>query len=200
MIWREYAQRHGWAYRLWDEAGIAKLGAADDPAYCQRMERGDFAGAVDVARYHLLLREGGLYLDCDWVPVGDRPPSEAIPATGLSAIAETTPRLTGAGSPFLNNSVIAAPPGHPALQMLIDRIPEVIRRLPEGPAWWVTGPLVFTLAARSGPMTVLDSQIACGVSPPEASRAEVEAAAETLARSGSPALFHLWKPWEAVAA
>ncbi len=192
--WRDHAGRHGWEYRLWDEDALAGTGAEVDPIFRRMLDKGDYPGAVDVARYHVLLREGGVYLDCDWLPVRDAPLEDVIPMTGLSAMAETTPRLTGTGSPFLNNSVIAAPPGHPVFSHLLEVLPEVIRRLPGGPAWWVTGPLVFTLAARRGPVGVLDTELSAeGV---DGGREEAEAAIVALAGDPSPAFLLPWKPWE----
>ena len=191
-IWRDHAVRHGWKYRLWDLGALEALGLGNDPVFRDRMDRSDLPGAVDVARYHVLRAEGGLYLDCDWLPVRDEPLHLAIPMTGLSAIAEDTPRLTGTGSPFLNNSVIAAPPGHPVFASLIDALPEVLRRLPKGPAWWNTGPLVFTLACRAGPVTILDAAFAAPAI--DGDLAAAEAAVRAL--QDSPAVLLAWKPWE----
>jgi len=193
-VWRDHSARNGWDYRLWDEQALADLGIDADPLYRARLESGDFPGAVDIARYHILARVGGVYLDCDWMPVRDAPLDDAIPMTGLSVIAEETPRLTGTGSPFLNNSVIAAPPEHPAFQTLLSALPEVARRLPKGPAWWNTGPLVFTLACRAGPVTVLDAQFAAPMFAGD--RGAVEAAARALSEQGSPAALIGWKPWD----
>ena len=193
-VWRDHAARHDWDYKLWDEDALARIGVTSDPVFRQMLDNGDFPGAVDVARYHVLSQQGGIYLDCDWLPVRDEPFEHVVPMRGLSAMPEETPRLTGVGSPFLNNSVIAAPPGHPVFSQLLGLLPEVVRRLPEGPAWWVTGPLVFTLAARAGPVGVLDA----GLSAPgvDGSRAEAEAAIAAKARSASPAFLLPWKPWE----
>ena len=194
-VWRAYARRHGWMHKLWREPDLDSLGVTGDPAFCAMADRGDFPGAVDVARYAILAREGGVYLDCDWLPVGDQPIEAVFPMTGLSALAETVPRLSGTGSPFLNNSVVAAPPRHPAFAQLRAVLPDVIARLPKGPAWWVTGPLVFTLAARAGPVTVLDARIQGGQAAPDMSRDEALAAAAALAAADDPAFLYGWKSW-----
>ncbi len=191
--WRDHAARHGWDYRLWDIAALTQLGVADHPTFQNRMAAGDLPGAVDVARYAILSAQGGLYLDCDWMPVTDQPFQARIPMAGLSAMAEATPRLTGSGSPFLNNSIIAAPKGHPAMAHLLETLPEVLVRIPKGPAWWVTGPLVFTLAARMGPVNVLDAALEAGMLTGD--RAAVDAALADLRASGSPAYLAGWKPW-----
>lgn len=193
--WAKEAMAWGWDYRLWDEKALREIDVTDDPVWRHMRDRDDLPGAVDVARYHLLARHGGLYLDCDWMPVPGRPLTSALPARGLSAIAETTPRRTGTGSPFLNNAVLAAPPDHPVFRHLIDLLPEVIRRLPRGPAWWVTGPLVFTLAARMGPVTILDTRLSAD--PLTGDRTTVDAALARIASGGPPAVLAPWKPWDA---
>lgn len=192
-VWQDYTKRHGWDYQLWNDASLAKIGVEKNPTFKHMLYRGDLPGAVDVARYHVLLKHGGLYLDCDWMPVHDEPFEHVIPMAGLSAIAEETPRLTGVGSPFLNNSVIAAPPEHPVFRQLIDCLPEVVRRLPKGPAWWVTGPLSFTLASRVGPVTVLDAGIAKEMA--SGGRAEVDTVIDRLKRMNDACFLLGWKPW-----
>ncbi|WP_409201364.1 glycosyltransferase family 32 protein [Paracoccus aurantius] len=192
--WRQWAARHGWEYRLWDEAALSRLGLSDDPAWCVMRQMGDLPGAVDVARYHILLREGGLYLDCDWYPI--RPelgPTALFPECGMSAIAEAGPRLVGGGGMLLANGLIATPAGHPALRRLLNALPEVVERLRGGPAWWLTGPLPFTLALRGGPFTVLDSAFVAGRLPRGAELPEVLRAVEE-ARQGAGVLLE-WKDW-----
>lgn len=191
-IWKDHAARHGWSYALWDEVGLARIGVGGDPVFQHMIEKGDMPGAVDVARYHVLAAQGGLYLDCDWMPVRDEPFETVIPNVGLSTIAETTPRLTGSGSPFLNNSVIAAPPEHPVFRQLLQVLPRVLEALPKGPAWWVTGPLVFTLACRAGPVTVLDAELTAGET--LGGRAELDTALTAL-RAERSAYLHEWKSW-----
>lgn len=192
--WQSAARAAGWSHQLWDEAALAPLGVAQDPVYRAMRDRGDWPGAADVARYHVLRAEGGLYLDCDWLPVGETAWAEAIPPLGLSAIAEPTPRLTGTGSPFLNNAVIAAPPSHPIFGRLLAALPAVLDAIPQGPAWWVTGPLVFTLAARAGPVTLLDTALtAPAISGP---RAVADQRIAELVATGDAACLLAWKPWE----
>lgn len=194
--WAAHAARHGWRHRLWDEAQLAAAGVTHDPAFRAMLQAGDLPGAVDVARYHVLSRDGGVYLDCDWYPARDDKPLEtALPMLGLAALAEPAPRLTSAGALLVSNALIAAPPQHPVFARLIAALPAVARALPDGPAWWVTGPLPFTLAARGGPMSLLDAGIVAAVLPRRAPMAEVEAVrARTVAEDG-PGLLIGWKSW-----
>ena len=95
------------------------------------MDRADYPGAVDVARYAILEREGGIYLDCDWYPARDDIGfHDLLPLLGLTALAEDIPRNTGAGALLLANSFIAAPPGHPVLARLTAALPAVLAEMP----------------------------------------------------------------------
>jgi mannosyltransferase OCH1-like enzyme len=161
------------------------------------MAAGDLPGAADAARYALLAAEGGVYLDADWYPGrADLPLDAAIPMAGLAAPAEEVGRLTGRGMLLLANSVIAAAPGHPALRHLLAVLPAAQAAIPGAPAWWTTGPLIFTLVARQGPVTVLDAGLIGAPLPPAATLAEAAArAAEEQAQDGGPLIP--WKPWSA---
>ncbi|WP_170295124.1 glycosyltransferase family 32 protein [Paracoccus aestuariivivens] len=193
-IWRDWAACHGWEYRLWDEQSLAELAITDDPQWQAMIMARDYPGAVDVARYHVLLRDGGLYLDCDWYPVSpERPPEDFIPAIGLSAIAEAGPRLVAGGSVLLANGLIAVPPNHPAIAKLIDVLPQIAARLSGAPAWWQTGPLAFTLAARMGPVTILDPAIWTDRLP---QRAPISQVIERVEAAKAKAAFVIeWKSW-----
>lgn len=195
--WSGYARRHGWSYRLWDEAALAAAGITADPLWVLMRKAGDLPGAVDIARYHLLAREGGLYLDCDWYPArADMPPDAVFPAQGLSVIAEPMPRLVAGDSLLLSNALIAAPADHPALRHLIGVLPEVAARLPNAPAWWVTGPLPFTLAARRGPVAILNAGLVAGtVRRGEDALPEAEALAGAAAAGGKAGFLIAWKGW-----
>lgn len=195
-VWADYAARHGWGYRLWDLPALAAAGLDRDPVFAAMLAAGDLPGAVDVARYHLLLREGGVYLDCDWYPArADLPPDAALPLTGLSALSEATPRLTHTGGLLLSNALIAAPPGHPALSMVIKALPAVAEHLPGGPAWWTTGPLVFTLAARCGPVGLLPHDTVAATEPRGTPQSVVAARAARLQAEEAPGLLIAWKGW-----
>ncbi|MFN0114865.1 MAG: glycosyltransferase family 32 protein [Paracoccaceae bacterium] len=194
--WERYAAENGYRHRLWREADLAELGAEKLPLFSGMLGRGDFPGAVDLARYLILREEGGVYLDCDWYPAAPQVAfHDRLGMTGLTAFAEDIPRGTSAGSVFLANSFIAAPAGHPAMARLLAVIPEVAARLPGAPAWWVTGPLVFTLAARGGAVALADAGFVAGSMEPGASLAEVEA---QVAAGGGAGMVLAWKPWAVV--
>ena len=188
--WRDWCAGHGRDYLLWDEAALARIGAPDHPAYRAMLAAGDFPGAVDVARYLVLQAQGGIYLDADFHPnPGGGDFDDYLPAHGLSALAEDVPRVTGRGPVLMTNALISTPAGHPVMAALLRIMPEAVRQLPRAPAWWVTGPLVFTLLARLCPLGVAAHDIIAGRLP---RRAPAEALGQFRDSSG---LLIDWKSW-----
>lgn len=191
--WEDHARAQGYGYRLWREAEVEALCAAGEPVFRARLAAGDYPGAVDAARYAILAQEGGIYLDCDWYPArSDIGFHDLLPLTGLNAMAEDIPRLTGKGPLLLANSFIAAPPAHPVLRRLQAVLPLAADVIPGAPAWWTTGPLIFTLMARSGSLTLADADLVAATLPRAAPVAEVERAIAS-ARDGG--LLIGWKSW-----
>ncbi|MCD2180962.1 glycosyltransferase family 32 protein [Rhizobium sp. GN54] len=193
--WADHAARHGYEYRLWREADLAALGIDAHPVFAAMLAAGDLPGAVDVARYLILQRFGGIYLDCDWYPARrDIPFHAVLPLTGLSVLAEDIPRDTGAGSLLLANSFIAAPPGHPAIGRILEALPQAAAALPGAPAWWSTGPLLFTVVCRGGAVTIADAALVAGTLPRGAPVEDVLALCEEAERTDG-GLLVAWKPW-----
>lgn len=180
--WADHARLQGYTYRLWREAEVEGLDTGT--VFRDRLAAGDYPGAVDAARYAILAREGGIYLDCDWYPArSDIGFHDLLPLTGLTAMAESIPRLTGKGPLLLANSFIAVPPAHPVMQRLCAILPSAAAIIPGAPAWWTTGPLIFTLVARSGSVTLADADLVADTLPRGAPFAEV-ALAQAAARDG----------------
>jgi inositol phosphorylceramide mannosyltransferase catalytic subunit len=189
--WQAHATATGYRYLLWREADLAALGLPANPVFADMLARGDYPGAVDVARYAILAAQGGIYLDCDWYPARDDVAfHDLLPLIGLTAMAEDTPRQTGQGGLLLANSFIATPPDHPALHRLNTSLGAALAALPDAPAWWSTGPLVFTLAARGGAVSIAPPTIVAGQLPQGAPFADVQAM-----RDAADGLLIAWKSW-----
>jgi inositol phosphorylceramide mannosyltransferase catalytic subunit len=193
--WQSHAKAQVYDYRLWRESDLAALGLTDNPHFADMLARGDYPGAVDVARYMILAAEGGIYLDCDWYPARDDIAfHDLLPLTGLTALAEDTPRMTGIGGLLLANSFIATPADHPALHRLNAALPASLAALPGGPAWWATGPLIFTLIARGGAVSLAAPSLVMGSLPRGAVEADVQAL-RNKAITEDGGLLIAWKSW-----
>lgn len=191
--WQAHARAQGYAYRLWREADLEALGVTGDSVFRARLAAGDYPGAVDAARYAILARDGGIYLDADWYPArSDLGFHDVLPMTGLISLAEDIPRLTGKGPFLLAASFIAAPPAHPVLERLKTVLPLAEAAIPGAPGWWTTGPLIFTLIARGGSLTLADADLVAATLPRRAPFADVERAIAD-ARDGG--LLIAWKSW-----
>ncbi len=196
QAWGAHAQRHGLEYKLWREADLDRIGVSTNPGFRSMMDKGDFPGAVDIARYEILERLGGIYLDCDWYPARDDISFDTLlPMTGLTVMAEDIPRNTGHGGLLLANSMIATPPGHPVFARLNAVIGQVVGDMPGAPAWWSTGPLIFTVVCRAGSVTLAGSGLAAPAPPKGASLAEVRQLCQQVQADDGGVLM-AWKPWE----
>jgi inositol phosphorylceramide mannosyltransferase catalytic subunit len=193
--WATHCARHGLTYRLWREADLAAEGLDQHPSFQDMLARGDYPGAVDVARYLILERFGGIYLDCDWYPARDDLSfADVLPLIGLAALAEDTPRQLGLGSLLLTNSLLASPAGHPVFTRIIDAMPKAITLLPDAPAWWSTGPVLLSVVFRGTSFTVPDADCVAAQLPRKAPFSAVEAAREAATHNDGGLLIG-WKSW-----
>ncbi|TKT58042.1 glycosyltransferase [Rhizobium sp. LC145] len=193
--WRRHAEGNGYRYMLWREAELKSIGVYDNAVFVDMLAAGDYPGAVDVARYVILHEQGGIYLDCDWYPVHTGVSfHNLLPMIGLHAIAEAIPRNTAAGSILLANSFIAAPSKHPVFQMMLAALPGLRHQLPSAPAWWVTGPLLFTVTARASALCLAPADFVAANASSDAVLNEVKALAAALEKNASGLLI-AWKPW-----
>jgi len=195
QAWQTHAAEHGYDYHLWRENDLRELGIDKNPVYAHMLSKGDYPGAVDVARYVILEQLGGCYLDCDWYPArNDISFHDLLPMHGLTAMAERIPRNTGKGGLLMANSMIAAPRNHPVFTRLLASLNEVMTELPDEPAWWTTGPLVFTLMSRGGALTLADADLVAGALPQSTSLPEVQAWCRE-AQASDKGLLLAWKSW-----
>lgn len=193
--WAAHAAKHGYDYRLWREADLEREGVLSNGVFKAMLDEGDYPGAVDVARYILLERFGGIYLDCDWYPASDDVSFDAfLPLVGLTVFDEKTPRDTGQGSTLLANSFIATPAGHPVFRKMLESFPGILRDMPRAPAWWSTGPLIFTITARAGSISLAPAGFVAASLQDRAPFEEVEAIRRTLSNAASGMLI-AWKSW-----
>lgn len=193
--WEEHARAQGYEYQLWRENALLDLGLERNAAYLDMLSKEDLPGVVDVARYQILENQGGIYLDCDWYPArNDLSFHDLLPMMGLTTLPEDVPRNTGKGCTLFANSFIAAPPHHPVFTRILSCVGEITRQLPKAPAWWATGPLLFTLMARGGSVTLADADFVAGALPPQTRLADVERWCR-LPENSDNGLMLAWREW-----
>jgi len=143
--WRDLHPR--WEHRLWREADIRALGLSNESAFERYLRGRRWHGAANVARYEILYREGGVYVDVDTVPLGSlkNAPFMRRPVTLWAAYVQPRPQYPG----LIGNAYIGAEPRHPVLRAAMDLIasdPHLV------PPWVHSGVVAFTKAvAAVGP-------------------------------------------------
>jgi len=135
--WRRFEELHpDWVLRTWrspDEMpwmvnrdlfdlfdDFLRRGLAGEPE--ARYYRSAYGFRADIARYEIIAHEGGVYVDCDVMPVKpfDVLMSDPRPFIGWCSWQELDP------------AVIASPKGHPAALELLKRLPEVYKWIRAG--------------------------------------------------------------------
>jgi len=134
--WRE--KHPDWEYRLWTEKDILSL-----PLTLARHYRAmpKLSGKINLARYEILLRYGGIYIDADSECV--RPLPEELfcsPLVWASYEHEIRKRDQVA------NGLMGAEPGNPFIAELIMRLRETEYLSPE--SWRSCGPMFITQVWR----------------------------------------------------
>jgi mannosyltransferase OCH1-like enzyme len=138
----------GWEHKVWGDADLDWL---------QNQELYDFAEAItkhhgqfraDVARYEILHRYGGVYVDCDFeavVPIDD-----LLMGVDCFAAWETD-------DVWVNNAILGSVPGHPLLRDLIDGLPANVKAHRGQRPNITSGPQYLTPLARRHGITVYPS-------------------------------------------
>lgn len=115
-----------WIVKTWNDSDIKQLGLINQRSYDMMKE---WCGKADVARYEILYRYGGMYMDADTVWLGNPIHPDLI--SGLFNVFRERPDC-------IANTWFSCVPNHPFLKQIINAIPE---RVDKGePAWISTGP------------------------------------------------------------
>lgn len=132
-----WARHHPeWELRLWRDADLPPLRHQDlfDRAT-------SLAERADIARYELLLRFGGVYVDTDFECLR---PLEPL-------LDDVTAFLATEDGRNLSIGIIGAVPGHPFLQAVVAALPASIAERGARPPNQVTGPGLVTALAEGDP-------------------------------------------------
>jgi len=137
QTWREH--NPDWEFKLWTDDDIAQLGLKNQEWYDKAI---NYAERSDIARYEILYRFGGVYVDIDFECVQ---PLEYLnhrydfyAGIELPAMAPFLGYLV-----MINNALIASVPGHPILKRCIETIK---KHHHHKDIIYKTGPIHFTQA------------------------------------------------------
>jgi mannosyltransferase OCH1-like enzyme len=121
----------GWEYKLWTDKDIEELHLVNKKKYENGQNYGEKS---DIARYEILYRFGGLYVDTDF---------ECIKSfEQLHYTLDFYAGLVHEKDCIANNAIIGACPGHPILKICIDDLFYITNNSPD--LLERTGPYFFT--------------------------------------------------------
>jgi len=159
MSWRRF--HPGWAYHFWTDAESQPFVQANYPEFLGTFESYAYPiQRADVLRYLLLHQFGGLYVDMDIECL--RPMDPLLAGKRALVVHEPEAHATEGGRPaYLSNAFIAAEPGHPLLDTLLQTLTrEAAVAVTHRDVLEMTGPLKFNEVFRAGvypDIAVLDS-------------------------------------------
>src|SRR5919202_2439008 len=145
-----WARHHPeWELRLWRDADLPPLRNQElyDAA-------SSFTQKSDIARYEILLRYGGVYVDTDF---------ECLRA--LDGLLEGLDAFIGTeDGAHLSIGLMGAVPGHPLFEAIVDALPASLAARPDAPTNHTTGPHLVTRLVAANPLLqervhVFDSEL-----------------------------------------
>lgn len=109
-----------WEHVLWSDSDLGWLRHSDEFDRASDLVPPDAVGQLraDIARYEILLRHGGLYVDTDTEAL--RPIDDVLDGHDAWAAAED--------ARWVGNTYLAAAPGHPVMAALVDGLADSIAR------------------------------------------------------------------------
>lgn len=134
----------GWTYELWDDARIAAFGLRNRRQYDASPE---WCGKADVARYEILERHGGVYVDADSLRLRDLPDELLAPeAFAAYEHEELKPGMVA-------NGVLGSKPGGRLMRLAAHAASKADVR--SASAWRATGPEMLSRVVASCPDAVV---------------------------------------------
>lgn len=115
-----HSMHGGWTFRLWNDNNLGWIPNRDLFDRADKIVPAHAVGQVrsDVARYAILERYGGLYVDYD---------TEALQSVD-QALRGHDAFATAEDDRWVGNTYLAAVPNHPVMRALVERLPDHARR------------------------------------------------------------------------
>lgn len=125
--WKPFCETYNWKFKLWRESDIETLNLINKKEYIESVS---YQQKSDIARYEIMYRYGGIYIDCDMVYLGNDL-SKYLPldcGMFIGVIESSSPSInTTIRSPFIANGFFCAPAHHMILKRCIAKIPERVK-------------------------------------------------------------------------
>lgn len=141
---QDYLNEHkDWEYILWDDEKLNELDMINKDVYLNELT---YNGKSDIARYEILYKFGGVYIDADSVWLGTKSLSPLCDESGVMfAGMEPT-------QDYIASSVVGSPKGHPNLLLIINAIRKnyEMGNTKRFLQWITMGPLVLHVLENNG--------------------------------------------------
>jgi mannosyltransferase OCH1-like enzyme len=134
-----------WKYMLWTEENLPKLSNQDKFDYILKYGKtnDNYAKLADIARYEILYRYGGIYLDAD---------SECLRSLDPPINNEIFSVYGGEDAKIISNAIIGCTCNNSIIKETIDHIASLNNSLlSQTPAWKITGPALWTKILSNHP-------------------------------------------------
>ncbi|CRX38792.1 glycosyltransferase family 32 protein [Estrella lausannensis] len=133
-IMKTWMKWHGWEYKLWTEAEVAKITLVN-PGIYQKVK--NLGAKSDILRYEILYQFGGVYVDTDFECFCPAFFDWAAEQYDFFAGIET---LKGCPKLHICNALIGSKPGHPLLQRMLQELQNLKESMSLGDIINATGP------------------------------------------------------------
>lgn len=139
--WKDFCDKYNWEYKLWREDDIKSLGLINKKEFDKAKS---YQEKADIARYEIIYKIGGLYIDCDMIWL-QRNLENYIPFNSSHFVGVQeypTNSIATIGPPYLSNGFFASCVNHKILARCISEIPERFE-LSTSHAFIKTGPVLL---------------------------------------------------------
>lgn len=154
--WKPFCEKYNWTFKLWREKDIDAFGLINKTQFDDSVS---YQQKSDIARYEILYRLGGMYLDTDMVYLGNDL-SNHLPLESkmfIGCIESPSPSLNKTiGSPYIANGWFVAPPRHQILKRCISLIPERVK-INTKHTFIKTGPTLINLCVKE-PIIIIPTE------------------------------------------
>jgi len=149
--WLNYIKKYpNYQYKLWTQPELEKFPMINKHLYQREIK--PYAKA-DIARYEILYKYGGIYIDADIIWLGDKSFDTLLEES------QSTGFFAGMGSKvYLGNSLFGCSMGSPHIKAVIDRVKSTYRNNLRNKVWKRTGPKQFSKALIKRNITIFPKQ------------------------------------------
>lgn len=124
--WQDFCDKYDWTYMFWNDSKIEEFKLTNKKEFDKAVS---YQEKADIARYEIVYRYGGLYLDCDmiWLETDIQKYIPFDSANFIGVQEYPSMSLHKIQAPYLSNGFFAATVGNIILKRCIDEIPKRVK-------------------------------------------------------------------------